>query len=123
MVGFNSPLDNPKEENEYLKKVIGLLQKENKSLQEENESLKKEIKDSKVMVFENNMYWKLKKDGSKEGPFCPICFDSDEKQIRLIRTAESFSSEAGWDCKRTGCLFNQIVQKKLDYNIPDLKRI
>ena len=32
------------------------------------------------MIFKNNAYWK-KSDG--DGPFCPKCFDDNEKMIRI----------------------------------------
>jgi len=34
------------------------------------------------MVFEDSVYWKLK-NGTREGPYCPTCYDDKHKEIHL----------------------------------------
>ncbi len=36
------------------------------------------------MVFERSVYWK-RTNGGREGPYCPICYDNNNKKIHLIR--------------------------------------
>lgn len=33
--------------------------------------------------FENGYYWNINEDGSKDGPFCQICWEKDKKLIHL----------------------------------------
>ncbi|HKC92468.1 MAG TPA: hypothetical protein VKB81_00480 [Nitrospira sp.] len=35
------------------------------------------------MQYEQNVYWRRTKTGPTEGPFCPKCFDRDDKPVRL----------------------------------------
>lgn len=42
--------------------------------------------------FHDNVYWRIKEGGTKEGPFCPHCWDIDGKEVRLKR------SEGEWEC-------------------------
>lgn len=55
-------------------------------LREENANLKQELDKKKKfnMKFENNMYWNVDKNGEKEGPFCPACWDNNIKPIRML---------------------------------------
>jgi len=35
------------------------------------------------MQYENNMYYEVKSDGKKDGPYCSACWDKDSKAIRM----------------------------------------
>ncbi len=35
------------------------------------------------VVFERNLYWTTNDDNSKDGPFCPQCYDNNRKLIRV----------------------------------------
>lgn len=69
-----------------LKEAILELKEKMIELREENIELKEQLKEKQKynMVFENNKYWNLKEDGSKEGPFCVTCWDYNQTASRLI---------------------------------------
>jgi ribosomal protein L37AE/L43A len=47
------------------------------------------------MVYEAPYYWKLRADTSKDGPYCQVCFDTKNLQVRL-----QAGSRAGiWPCQ------------------------
>ncbi|MCH7501405.1 MAG: hypothetical protein IH886_15640 [Nitrospinae bacterium] len=90
------------------------------SLKKENESLKKEIKDSKLLFFEGDIYWKSGEDGKKEGPFCPGCWDSNQKPIRMVSIPEGGAIHSGWSC--TACPFQKIYYYSRPIHVPKLDR-
>lgn len=64
----------------------------------ENRILKEKIKEmetaaSKVdkLIFRNNAYY----SENGEGPFCPACYDSKNKKIRLVDNLRDFVSISG----------------------------
>ncbi len=61
------------------------LKEEILSLRDENLELREKLsqKEDFNMVFDDNMYWNLKSDGTKDGPYCAKCWDRDKKAIRL----------------------------------------
>lgn len=54
-------------------------------LRDENFDLKEQLRQRTEhnMIFENHVYWDLKEDGTKDGPFCPVCWDKEHLQIRI----------------------------------------
>ena len=59
------------------------LQEENLKLRERVQQLETEMNRSKNLLFEAEMYWLLYEKQEKEGPFCSVCYDKDNKFIRL----------------------------------------
>ena len=59
----------------YYKKII--------KLESKKDTLKEKFKIEDNIIFENNVCWIKKKDGSKEGPFCSVCIEKDGKPIHL----------------------------------------
>ncbi len=58
--------------------------------------LQRQLNSRSSFTYENGLYYKVS-DGSesRDGPFCPTCYDSDAKPIRL----RSFDSEKySWRC-------------------------
>ena len=57
-------------------------------LRDENRALKERLaeKTAHRFVFENNMYWDLKPDGVREGPYCTSCWDNCGKAIRMHKS-------------------------------------
>ena len=55
------------------------------SLREENQQLKEKLleKENKNIIFEKGAYFEAKEDGTKDGPFCSVCWDKDKQKIRL----------------------------------------
>jgi len=76
-------LANIKVETSEIKSVI--LEKDKKILE-----LEKKLNLKKNLVFERPYYW-IYKDSNREGPFCPKCYDSNEKFIRLHGYNEQYS--------------------------------
>ena len=58
------------------------LQEENLKLKEKIRELEQqqEIKDS--LVWDGSVYWR-QTGNQREGPYCPTCYDSNSKHIRL----------------------------------------
>jgi len=52
---------------------------------EEIRNLKEKLKIKSDLFYENEAYWIKKKDGSKEGPFCPGCWDKNKEISHLNR--------------------------------------
>ncbi len=54
-------------------------------LREENQKLKEKLleKNKNNLIFENGAYFEIKEDGSKEGPFCSVCWERERKLIHL----------------------------------------
>lgn len=71
--------------NQDLLEKMADLRDEIFSLREENRELKEKLsrRDNYNMVFEGTCYWDVKDDGTKDGPFCPTCWDKDRKAIRM----------------------------------------
>lgn len=55
--------------------------------------LEDKLNQKQNLVFENSVYWN-KENGQTDGPFCPQCFDSTGKVIRLQTTANEY-----WTCR------------------------
>jgi hypothetical protein len=68
-----------------LQSKVMSIQQEIIKLNAENEDLKQKLekKDKYNMIFEKNVCWNLKSDGTKEGPFCSACWDNNGKAIRM----------------------------------------
>ncbi|MBR4127820.1 MAG: hypothetical protein IKR09_09635 [Alphaproteobacteria bacterium] len=67
------------------------LKEEILSLREENLKLREQLieKEKFNMKFEESVYWNIKENGEKEGPFCSACWDKDKKAIHLSPGAYS----------------------------------
>lgn len=48
-------------------------------------SLQKQLKSKTEMEFDGTVYYRVKDDGEKEGPWCPTCLDARGLEIRLQR--------------------------------------
>ena len=61
------------------------LKMEIANLKSENHKLKEKLseKEKYNMVFENSVYWNVKPDGTKDGAFCPTCWENQNKAIHL----------------------------------------
>ncbi|HEY5913485.1 MAG TPA: hypothetical protein VJA21_23095 [Verrucomicrobiae bacterium] len=60
------------------------LQEENLKLRERISSLEAAAALARELVFEAppGIYWR-NRESSREGPFCPVCYDKDQKLMRL----------------------------------------
>lgn len=86
-------LDNAKDLYALIKKIgnqdllekMADLRDEIFKLREENRTLKEKLseRENYNMQFEDNLYWNVKPDDTKDGPYCATCWDKDKKAIRL----------------------------------------
>lgn len=58
------------------------LQEENIKLRERLKQLESEASLAKDLSFERGVYW-MRKDPSRQGPYCSVCYDDKKKLIRL----------------------------------------
>jgi hypothetical protein len=52
------------------------------------------LKEQEGMVFEESVYWR-RKNGEREGPYCPVCYDHKHKVIHLIAGATTGTYQCG----------------------------
>ena len=74
------------------------LQEENLALRQQVIRLEAEANLSATVLFERGFYWVRANgdhDGSREGPFCQVCYDRDRKRVRLQHRS---GPEGGWFC-------------------------
>ena len=76
------------------------VREENFDLREENRQLREQLLINEQLEFRDNMYWRKRKDGTEEGPFCTKCRDSDSKLVRM-HTFGSIERDGGYcpQCK------------------------
>ncbi len=74
--------------NADLRNAILDLKEEIVALREENIALKQQLAERKEynMQFshEDNCYWNILKDKTKDGPYCPVCWDTKKLPVRLL---------------------------------------
>ena len=66
--------------------------------------LSKLLKNKSEMLFEGRLYYRVLDEGSKEGPFCPTCYDKDGKTIRLQPGSEN-PHHGDWRCHVCGTYY------------------
>lgn len=83
-----------------LQEYIADLRSKNLELKELNRELNQDLleKQSYNMVFNDVIYIDTAPDGTEKGKYCPTCWDSDSKAIR-VHESKSFS-ESAYDCKQ-----------------------
>ncbi|MBI1929150.1 hypothetical protein HYR99_33505 [Candidatus Poribacteria bacterium] len=52
-------------------------------LKKEMEDLKEKLKTRDSLEFEDDAYWIKKPDGTKDGPYCSKCYDTEQKTVRM----------------------------------------
>lgn len=68
-----------------LREQVLALQQENLELTKLNRGLEEKLSLRQSMVLEDGVYYRKTPDGSKEGPFCPVCYGQEEKLMLLIK--------------------------------------
>ena len=69
---------------ELYRKILD-LQSEIIALVEENRLLKAAASIHKDLEFKKEAYWKRYGTESQDGPFCPKCWDVNQKLVRMLR--------------------------------------
>jgi hypothetical protein len=59
------------------------VQQQALALQQENQQLRAEIENSRSHVQHHSVSWRLRPDGTEDGPFCPVCV-GEGRDMRLI---------------------------------------
>lgn len=92
--------------------LLKSLQDDYLALCEENEALKRQMSEvadvldlAETMVFDGQKYW-IDEDGSREGPFCQLCYDRDGLLVRLGENEKHFN------CRNCGNLYMKPRLKK-----------
>lgn len=58
------------------------LVEQNRELVEKVHALEDQLKNKEQLEYDGERYW-MNKDGKKEGPFCGVCWDVDNKLVRM----------------------------------------
>ena len=67
------------------------LHAENLELKQDLLELKSKYKQQENMIFEEPFFFE-KNGENKEGPYCPRCWQKDEKKCRVVKTPDSYHS-------------------------------
>lgn len=94
--------------NVELKSAILELKEEILALKGENLALKELLQKQAdlEMVFEKNSYWNIKSDGTKEGPYCSVCWDKNKSVIRLTTNPVNTDFYKCGNCNNEYCVHN-----------------
>lgn len=65
-----------------LQQSLTQLHLENTELKDKNRLLQQSLDRKDELITESGLYWHLVAD-KKDGPFCPNCWDMDNKKVRL----------------------------------------
>ncbi|MEK7538739.1 MAG: hypothetical protein AAB552_02765 [Patescibacteria group bacterium] len=88
-------------------------QKKISDLETENRELKQQLKTKEALVFEGNVYWINDNDNDKKnGPFCKICYEKENKMITLDIGSFGFGSSRNLDYYQYHCLVCKNYFKK-----------
>lgn len=90
-----------------LKMQLAEIREEGLAKDEEIRKLRAERDEKKALVWESPLYW-MEKEGMRTGPFCPQCYDSSAKVVRLQET----SHPDYWHCRTCNNGFQVGDQKK-----------
>ncbi len=69
------------------------MQKRIFDLDNENKNLKLELNLKKNLKHERDSYWLIDENENKDGPFCTLCYDKDNK---IIRIQKGEYAQFGW---------------------------
>ncbi len=96
---------------ELYRKIVE-LEKEIIGLTYEVRELKEKLKLQGEIQWDGRIYWLIKKDSPKDGPYCQLCQDRDQRLTRLQSAADK------WYC--LGC---KSIYPKIAAEITDEGRI
>ncbi len=64
-------------------------------------SLQKQLKSKTEMEFDGSVYYRVKDDGEKEGPWCQACYDAKGLEVRL-QDNRNRKVTYQWSCNNCG---------------------
>lgn len=95
------PIQKPAAYAQYVSKLSALVNR-SRSLKKQDPTAGEDL------IYEETVYWKPK-DGGRDGPFCPNCWDDKKKQIRLTPGATRGTFYCGV-CQASGFRTNEYRQ-------------
>jgi len=93
------------------------LQDENQALKDKIGLLEKKLEIKAKLVWDNPYYW-LVDDQEKDGPYCQLCYDKDEKLIRL----QELKARGAWQCHSCGKVFHDKTHVPQTHSRMTVKR-
>ena len=76
------------------------LAEENARMRQELIDLRGQVQAREEMHYRDNVYWRPLSRGRSEGPFCPKCFDGNNKASRMTDPP----SDDWWKCPVCNCV-------------------
>ncbi len=89
-----------------LREAVLELQTENLELREKINELEQQLSIRESLIYEGVCYWKVSRDGERDGPYCQVCYDSEANLIRLQKQYESLSRNYFYECLKCGNNFD-----------------
>ncbi len=88
-----------------------LVDVEEQSIKQEQEikRLQEQLAFIKALRFERPYYMHYAEDGSKDGPYCPTCYDSGRKSIRL-----QLRQPGEWVCRAVSSSSRILTMSRLN---------
>jgi hypothetical protein len=83
------------------------LQQENQRLRDQLQSMNDLRETAEKLRFDGRVYWKR---DTPEFPFCPTCWDIDQKLVRLQLITEDAGSFHGKQISEYRCLKHQMIE-------------
>jgi hypothetical protein len=92
---------------------IVALQNDNFELHEKVRALQEKVNLREQLSFEYNFYW-LQSSDSKDGPYCPKCYNEDQEARRLLSEGSlRFCPSCGLVLQEDGCLPSLQERKRI----------
>ncbi len=76
------------------------LHAENLELKHELLQAKEKLREKDELIFEEPFFY-VQLEEERDGPFCPKCWQKDEKKCRVVKTPESYSGSSECQVCRT----------------------
>lgn len=71
------------------------VQQQALNLQQENDRLRADIERSRSYVQHHSAIWKIRPDGTEDGPYCPACM-GEGREMRLVLWERADQSRTFW---------------------------
>ena len=86
------------EEKIKLKEAVRALQEDNIELKQKIKELEDELNVKENMSWEPPYYFRKKENGTKDGPYCQLCYDNSPKDRRKLIRLQNAGAKGSWKC-------------------------